>query len=116
MKLLIVACLLAAAAAQAGKLSEAEKKACAGDFLEGKNLTMDCENYIKNLQDELTVMILRDETVDWTISCIKDCIKRYNFFEFFLRKGLEQKPRDSAAVQLFETEAGKIVQDVCKVW
>lgn len=113
MKFLIVACLLAAVAAEEEKLSEAEEKACVSGYLDGGNLTSECETVIRNLEKQVTGFIVRDETFDWTVNCIKEYMKNYNVFEFFLRTELEAKPEENVAVQLLEIEVRNTIQSIC---
>lgn len=112
--LIVVACLLAAAAAQEDKITEAEEKVCAREYLDGRNLTARCDFVIKHMQKEMYDFIIGGETFDFTLNCIKDYIKKYDFFNYFLHAELEIKSEQpSIEVQLEQITIKQAPQSLC---
>lgn len=114
MKFLIVACFLAAVAARDEEIGEAERKSCAGEYLGGGNLTSRCEFVVKYLETEIIDFMVGDITFDWSVNCIKENLKKYNFLDFFLHTELKEKTENST--EILESQRVSIrnsVQSLC---
>lgn len=89
MKFLIVACLLAAVAAQEGEITEAERKDCVDVYLEGGNITARCSEVLKYLKDQYFGFIYGDANSWRIVHCIDDYLAKYKYFDFFLQADRE---------------------------
>lgn len=117
MKFLIVACLLAAVAAQ--DFTEDEKITCADEYLGGGNLTEKCDGIIKHLRDQyvgIEIMLMHpDAAPEWAGKCIMDYVAKYKYFDFFLQADLEyghQKPTVELQMEVISIRSAPI--SLCK--
>lgn len=113
MKFLIFGCLLAAVAAQE-ELSEAEQRACVDVYLKGGDLSSGCENVIKSMKEPATEFLTDDVTIDWITNCIKENMKTYSLFEFFLRTELEEDPEQSKIGKSLQIDVRNTLQNFCR--
>lgn len=86
MKLIIIVCLLAAAAAQDEKISADELKVCVKDYFNGENLSSLCESSMalveKDHIDSITASQYFEELADGTKNCAKEKFREYKIMDF----------------------------------
>lgn len=114
MKFLIVACLLAAVAAQEEwKLTKAIKNDCVDAYFERKNLTSKCEVALKNIEAKVTGYLEDEITFDWTLKCIKENIKKYDVVNFFMHAERDTTPTCIGTCKWQETVVRDAIQSLC---
>lgn len=113
MKILIIACFLAAVTAQDEKVNLDEMKACVKNFVKGENLTASCESIMQLLEKDYFARASRNIKSNLTLTCAKENFKEYKISDFMLHIEFVEELEDSIVIDQ-EQQISSTLAELCE--